>query len=282
MELQCYKTLWGHEGSFVQACQQAVDAGFSGVEGPAPAAKTERAAWRQRLVEMDLLYIAEICTAGSYVPDRQATVQQHLDSLERKLHEAMSLSPQFVNCIGGCDAWEADRSLAFFSGAMELAREYGIGICFETHRGRSFFNPWITLRLCEQLEGITLTADFSHWCVVCERLLDSERDVLERLIGRVRHIHARVGYDQGPQVADPRLARYQRALASHQYWWRNIWEQQRQQGFSRTTLTPEFGPDGYQQLDFTSGEPLGNLWEFNRWMAQCQRTEFAQWQNVKT
>jgi len=82
----------------------------------------------------------------------------------------------------------------------------------------------------------------------------------------------------GPKVADPRLARYQHALDSHQRWWRRIWSRQRQRGFTRTTLTPEFGPDGYQQVDAFSNAPVGDLWEINCWMAQTQRRQFEQWQ----
>jgi len=280
MQLQCYKTLWGHTGSFALACQQAQTAGFSGVEGPAPAYEHEQLAWRQALQDHELMYIAEICTAGSYVPERGASVQAHLDSLEQKLQYCLWLQPELVNCIGGCDAWDEEQSLTFFAQAMQLAQQYAVRISFETHRGRSFFNPWVTARICAQLPGLHLTADYSHWCVVCERLMDVEQEVLNRLANRVLHIHARVGYEQGPQVVDPRLARYQYALHSHQRWWRNIWDYQLQLGYSRTTLTPEFGPDGYQRVDPFSGAPVGDLWELNRWMAQSQRRQFELWQTA--
>jgi len=276
VRLDCFKTLWGHAGTFDQACRQAASAGFAGVEGPAPTTVRERQVWQQALDSDGLAFIAEICTAGSYVPDRAATVGEHLDSLERKLAQSLLLSPLLVTCLGGCDAWEEAQSLEFFSRALELAAQYGAGISFETHRGRSLFNPWVTARLCGQLPGLELTADFSHWCVVCERLLDGEQPVLEPLCDRVRHIHARVGYDQGPQVSDPRLPHYQPALISHRRWWQRIWAGQRRRGFTRTTLTPEFGPDGYQQLD-AAGAPVGDLWEINQWMARDQRDQFNQW-----
>ena len=39
--------------------------------------------------------------------------------------------------------------------------------------------------------GLQLTADFSHWCVVCERLMDVEQDVLDsRLVGCGIFTHA--------------------------------------------------------------------------------------------
>jgi len=282
MKLECFKTLWGHTGSFTQACEQAMAAGFSGVEGPAPNTMKERKIWRQQLDATGMLYIAEICTAGSYVPDREATVTEHLSSLEQKLEYSMTLSPRLITCLAGCDAWNEDQSLAFFVQALQLAQQYNATISFETHRGRSFFNPWVTARICEQIQDLRLTADFSHWCVVCERLMDAEEAILDRLIGRVLHVHARIGYEQGPQVPDPRLARYRPALQSHQRWWRRIWDYQQQQGLTRTTLTPEFGPDGYQQLDAMTGAPVGDLWEINCWMAQEQRHKFDQWSVANT
>lgn len=281
MEMECYKTLWGHPDTFLQACEQAQSAGFSGVEGPAPTSEKEQDSWRQQLNDCGLGYIAEICTAGSYVPDRNATVKEHLSSLAQKLEHAMPLSPRLINCLGGCDAWEEEQSLDFFSKAMRLAQAYDVSISFETHRGRSLFNPWVTARICEELKEIRLTADFSHWCVVCERLMDAEQGVLDQLISHVLHIHARIGYEQGPQVPDPRLARYKSALESHQHWWRRIWDSQRRQGFFRTTLTPEFGPDGYQQQYAVTGAPVGDLWEINCWMAQTQREQFSQWLKTK-
>ena len=281
MELECYKTMWGHTGSFAEACSQALAAGFNGIEGPAPASREARDEWLSQLQSSGLRYIAEICTAGSYVPDRTATMTDHLSSMERKLERSMSLSPRKINCLGGVDAWHEEQSLEFFSRAIELATQYGAVMSFETHRGRSLFNPWVTLRLCEQLPNLKLTADFSHWCVVCERLMDVEQPVLDQLTGRVVHIHARVGYDQGPQVADPRLARFRSALESHRYWWRQIWDHQRRQGFTYTTMTPEFGPDGYQQVDAATGAPVGSLWEINQWIAGDQRDQFNQWQETR-
>lgn len=275
MQLNIFKTLWGHVGDFELACQQAVAAGFDGIEGPVPEdrAGIERA--QSLLEQYQLQYIAEICTAGSYVPDRGASLQQHLDSLRQQLQRGVQLSPQFVTCLGGCDAWEEDVSLAFFSEAQALAEGSGQLISFETHRGRSMFNPWVTQRICSQLPDIRLTCDFSHWCVVCERLLVGEEQALADILPHAFHIHARVGYDQGPQVPDPRVARYAPALEQHWDWWQQIWQLKRQAGETVATMTPEFGPDGYQAVDPETDHPVGDLWEINQWMGNDARSRFA-------
>lgn len=275
MQLKLFKTLWGWQGEREAAAEQAVAAGFDGLEGQAPATADERRRFLSTLKSSGLAYIAEITTAGSYVPDRQAGLDVHLDSLRAGLERVMECEPRFVTCIGGCDAWPEELSLRFFAAAMRLADDHGMDISFETHRSRSLFNPWVTQRIAAALPQMALTVDFSHWCVVCERLLDSELDVIHAIAGQVRHIHARVGYDQGPQVPHPAAPEYAEALAAHQRWWDIIWAAQRARGLPVSSMTPEFGPDGYLHCQPFSGEPVADLWQINRWMAGCERAHFV-------
>ena len=276
MNLQLFKTLWGHEGATELAIEQALAAGFSGLEGPAPENAVQASSMQRQLEESGLSYIAEITTAGSYVPERLASLQQHIDSFSMKLEHSMRLEPLFITCLGGCDAWREDDSIEFFSTAMELAKSAGIPVSFETHRSRSMFNPWVTQHIVEQLPQILLTVDFSHWCVVCERLMDTELDVIQAIAGNVQHIHARIGYEQGPQVPDPRAPEYEYALRAHQNWWQIIWRSQIQRQYKSTTMTAEFGPDGYLQAAPFSQKPVAELWDLNQWMATEECRHFAQ------
>lgn len=275
MQLHTYKTLWGHSGDYASAAQQAVAAGFNGIEGPVPLVPDRIAALHNALVSHQLDYIAEICTAGSYVPDRQASLADHLESIAQALPIARQLGARFVTCIAGCDAWPLKQSIAFFEHAMEMAERQRMVISFETHRSRSLFNPWISLDILERLPEIKLTCDFSHWCVVCERLLDTEPEVLAKVFQHAHHVHARVGYDQGPQVPHPAAPEYAAALAAHQNWWQQIWISQLARGYESTTLTPEFGPDGYLHLLPFSQTPVADLWEINCWMEKTERTHFS-------
>jgi len=162
MEIKIFKTLWGFTGNYQHAIEQTIEAGMQGIEGPAPDNQKECIALRQLLNDHNLDYIADITTAGSYVPDRQATLQQHIDSFRARLANSLELNPLFITCLGGCDAWPEPQSVEFFSRAMELASEAGVTVSFETHRGRSLFNPWVTQRIVEQIPDILLTCDFSH------------------------------------------------------------------------------------------------------------------------
>lgn len=276
MEFKLFRTLWGHAGNPADAVAESAQAGFDGIEGQAPDDPEQRMALAQALADHRLDYIAEITTAGSYVPERHASLQDHLVSLERGLEACRELGPLRVNCIGGCDAWPESQSLRFFQEAMELADRYGLTIAFETHRSRSLFNPWTTRRMATDLPELKLTADFSHWCVVCERLMDSELEVIEDIAPQVVHIHARVGYDQGPQVPHPAAPAYAEALAAHQRWWETIWRAQLANASTFTTMTPEFGPDGYLHHIPFSEEPVGDLWQINNWMLRLERDHFTE------
>jgi sugar phosphate isomerase/epimerase len=280
MEIRIFKALWGHDGDLDKAIGMCRENEFHGIEGPPPLQGGVRRELRARLADSDLDFIAEICTAGGYVPDRRASIAAHLDSLRCQADAASECDPLFLTVIAGCDAWGANESVEFFGKAIDIASELGIAVSFETHRSRSLFNPWITRDILRQLPALKLTCDFSHWCVVCERLIDTEPDVLALCAERAHHIHARVGYDQGPQVPHPAAPEHREALEAHERWWTQIWRSQHARGMAVTTLTPEFGPDGYlHQLPFT-GTPVADLIEINRWIAERQKRRFAAWTNA--
>ena len=268
MKLQTFKTLWGNTLSIHDACQEARLAKFDGIEGRAPQTQHERVLWLDALEQNHAAYIAEIVTGEDYVPNRKWSVQQHLDDLALQLENSLPLNPLFATAIAGLDAWSEEQSIEFFKQAMALADDKDIVISFETHRSRSLFNPWVTQRIVEALPQIKLTADISHWCVVCERLMDSEIETIKAIAGNVYHIHGRVGYDQGPQVPDPAAPEYAEALASHERIWQLFWTQQLNQNRRITTLTPEFGPDGYCHLQPYTQQPVVDIWQVNCWMNQ--------------
>ena len=276
MKLRVFKTLWGHPGEPPDAIADCRVDGFDGIEGQAPADAGKRNDFRDKLEDAHLGYIAEICTAGSYVPTRTATPAEHLDSFRMQAKAALECGPLFLTVIAGCDAWPIAASIRFFRDAIRIANDLGVTASFETHRSRPLFNPWITRDILREIPEMRLTCDFSHWCCVCERLIDTETDVLALCASRAFHVHARVGYDQGPQVPHPAAPEYRPALEAHERWWTQIWVAQSQRGTECSTLTPEFGPDGYLHCTPFTQEPVANLTEINHWMASRQRTRFEQ------
>jgi hypothetical protein len=276
MKLRVYHSLWGNSASGAPAIATARVSGFDGIEGPAPATAEERREWRTQLDDAGLDYIAEICTMGSYIPPAGATTAQHLASLRTQMEAALECAPRFITTLAGSDSWPLAESVAFLGAAMEVARELGTLLSVETHRSRCTYSPWVTRELLQQLPELWLTCDFSHWCCVCERLvLDEEPALLALCAERAHHLHARVGYDQGPQVPHPGAPEYAPALKAHEGWWDAIWNAQERAGQLISTMTPEFGPDGYLHTIPFSVIPVADLGDLNCWMAERQRSRFA-------
>lgn len=262
--------------------QQTVDDGFDGIEIPIPKDKQDRKKLRQLLQDNGLVLIAEASTAIEpnsakdwWIPHPESTIDDHLEDLKWFIDHAQEVDALFVSTMCGYDAWSWQQNVDFFGRALELEKSSGITVSFETHRSRSLYNPWTTRDLLNEYPAMKITCDFSHWCVVCERLLDTEWPILELCAERAQHIQCRVGYSQHAQVADPRAPEYQEALTAHERWWNLIWEQQRARGMTQTTMMSEFLYDGYMQTLPYTGAPVADVWEITCWMAQRQRQRFA-------
>ena len=286
MDIKFFKTLWGFAGDISLAAAQAAEAGFHGLEGQAAVALGSRGAGGMdylvgQLAAHKLDYIAEICACGSYVPERRATPAEHLADIKAQILGAAPLQPRFFTILAGCDAWPLEVQTDFFRRAVDLAADLNVVCSFETHRSRSFFNPWTTAAVAAQVPGLLLTLDISHWVVVCERLLDTDWETLAPLFVHVHHIHSRVGYPQGPQVPHPAALEYAPCLDFHQRCWEAVWTEQQRRGYATTTMTPEFGPDGYlHTLPFTD-MPVADLWEINRWMAKTEQNHYRRFMDIQ-
>lgn len=72
---------------------------------------------------------------------------------------------------------------------MQLERVLGVPVSHETHRGRALFNPFITAHLLNRFPDLYITADWSHWTVVCERLFTHSVYDEEVCMSGVRGMH---------------------------------------------------------------------------------------------
>lgn len=268
MKLELVRQLWGGDEPSAASFIQFSEFGYSALETGVPAAE-DLQRFKQLVKERNFGVIAMVFTAGSSVAD-------HLRSLEIEVERAQQLAPRFVNAHSGRDSWSPAEAKHYFAEALEIERRSGLTIAHETHRGRVLFNPWITRDLLLSFPELKLTCDYSHWVCVAERLLDAETDILELCAQRAHHIHARVGHEQGPQVADPRAPEYQRHLLAHERYWDMIWASQETRGVSVSTLTPEFGPPPYMPTLPFSNVPVTDLKTICDWQANRQRARFSE------
>ena len=261
-----FVSCWGNEVDASGALALVRAWRADGIEGQPPRCSASQEALHAARRE-GMPWIAEVVTGGGYVPRAHLQPAEHLEDLKRGLEDSLPYTPQFVNALAGSDSWTFREQVRFFESAIQLAAELGVSILFETHRTRPTFHPWRTRDLLQELPHMRLTCDFSHWCAVCERLvMDEEPELLDLFARHAGHVHARCGYDQGPQVPDPRAPEYEPAVSAHARWWRHIVDTQAGMGATKFTFTPEFGPDGYMQCEPGTQKPVADLREVNRWM----------------
>jgi len=265
MQLKLLKCDWGmeHLGDQRQRLAKFAAAGWDGVECAT--------------VEMDPREFGELCgelgldyVAMMFCDDEQA----FRDQLER----IKRTRPILINCHPGRDRYDFARGLAFFRNVMEVAAgESDVPVVFETHRTRLLYAPWTTARYLEALPELRITADFSHFTTVAEQSLSATgyRELMDLAISRADHVHARVGYEHGPQVPDPRLGKGLQWTQRFERWWDRIIERAKSEGRPWLTINPEFGPPAYQPVDPHTGEPLADIWEVCLWMAARFRERWA-------
>lgn len=267
MELKLFRHLWGVGEPWETAFPKAKAAGYAGIECGLPAPDDELR-FRALLAAHDLDYIAQVYTTGS-------DVAAHVSSFRDQLVRAATFHPVHVNCHGGRDAWSPAEGQQFYAAALAIEKEAQVAVAHETHRGRITYNPWSTRDLLLRFADLKLSCDLSHWVCVCERLLTTEGEIVSLAAEHCLHLHARVGYENGPQVPDPRMPEFAPHLAAHEAWWDEVWDSQAARGMAVSTLTPEFGPPSYQHTLPPDGTPIGNLAEICDWQAARQARRFA-------
>ncbi|WP_214071866.1 sugar phosphate isomerase/epimerase [Mucilaginibacter sp. dw_454] len=148
-------------------------------------------------------------------------------------------------------------------------------VVHETHRGKFSFAAHITRAYLEAIPELRLTLDASHWVNVAESFLADQEAAMTLAISRTEHIHARVGYTQGPQVPDQRAPEWQFAVDHHLAWWDKVIERKRQEAGAVMTITTEFGPYPYLVELPYSRQPVSDQWEMNLYMMNLLKQRYA-------
>lgn len=206
-----------------------------------------------------LTLIAQIASSGK-------TAVEHLESLEPAYQNALECGAVAVNCQTGRDVFSFEENRMIFETATEIAERGGVPLLHEIHRGRALFTAPLCREYLEALPKLRLTADLSHLFCVHESDLGDQPAAVEAIIAASDHIHARIGFAEGPQVSDPRNPAYQEWLVRSMELWDRIRNRLIREGCSQITVTPEFGPPPYAPLQGNSSQPVADPWEINHWM----------------
>lgn len=234
-----------------------------------PFDKNEKSDIIRLLKEFDLELVAQHWETS--VPDpylHRKIYREHLLNLAEA-------DPLFINSQTGKDYFSAEDNSELIDIAFRVEEETGIPVVHETHRGKFSFALHITRRYLESIPGLQLGLDLSHWCNVAESLLHDQQDSLDLALSRTRHIHARVGYAEGPQITDPRLPEWEETMNFHLTCWDKVYDNVREMNFEFLTITPEFGPYPYMlHLPFTH-MPVANQWDINVYMKDLLKKRYS-------
>ena len=247
MTLLVFRALWGMTGPVSAQIEQIAAAGYDGFE-----------IWPSQfqISRQELMSIARQNGMKLIVGAPVANQAE----IEPTLKQLAEYDPTRINLHSGRDSMNRDEGCAFFEEALRVEAQIGLTVGHETHRGRILFTPWDTAFYLQQFDKLHITADYSHWVNVCERLPIDEKSAVEFANQRAVHIHGRVGYEEGPQVPDPSAPEYTAQLAWHEAQWKQIREAHMQNGQETLTFTPEYGPPSYLHTLPHTNVPVADLW----------------------
>lgn len=250
-------------------CGRVADAGYDGVETHLPQDEKGRDEVRQALDKHGLLLI------GQYYQSFEKDFEAHKAAFRMHLDNLAQLDCVLIDSQTGKDYYPPAQNVELFGIAQEFTLTTGIKVAHETHRNKALYAAHRFKELVEYYPELEITADFSHWCCVSESLLEQQAETMELAVSKAVHIHARVGYQQGPQVVDPRAPEYKEAFEAHLSWWDAIISYRKSLGQQRFTITTEFGPVPYMPAHPYTKAPLASQWDINVFMMRFLRERYA-------
>lgn len=269
MDILFFCPRWGQAATtWDDFLKQVMLSGYDGIEASLPADDNEKAEMLTGLAKYDLKLI------GQHWETVDVDFEKHYKEFETRLRNLAAIKPVFINSQTGKDHFSFEQNKKLISLADVVAKETGIPIIHETHRGKFSFAAHITKQFLQNIPGLRITLDISHWCNTAESLLHDQQEAVDLAISRTDHIHARVGFAEGPQIPDPRDPEWNDALQFHLQCWDKIIELKKANG-QPVTITPEFGPHPYMMnLPFTK-QPVSDQWDINEHMMNLLRERYC-------
>jgi sugar phosphate isomerase/epimerase len=259
--IEYYCPRWGSEHlGWDSFCNKVKDAGYDGIEYA-----IARTVTGKELDEVwNLIAKHGLKIIAQHYDTYEADFGNHLAAYRAWLNKINPYLVEKINSQTGKDFFNYILNEEIISEATKT-RKNKIKVVHETHRNKFSFAAHVTRQYLVRNPGLRITLDASHWVCVAESLLEDQQEAMALAIDRTDHIHARVGYPEGPQVSDPRMKEHELVLEKHLGWWDRVVEKKKKQN-EILTITPEFGPHPYMVNTPTTGTPISDQWEINVWM----------------
>lgn len=262
MQVNYLYPFWGSESFTAKEFFQTVKQNqFEGIEINIPENKNFITQFHQEL-ELQRKYDSDFLLVTQQVLGvLKESPEDYINRVLRRLNTLVNYQPSFINSHTGKDHYSFDANCKIIEAIENFSTQHQIPIYHEIHRGRFTFHSATTLNYLEKFPNLKLVGDLSHWCVVSESMLLDQTEILNEIMPYIQHIHARVGFEQAPQVNHPFAPEWESHLNQFLIWWKQIIETHKtEKNFS---ITPEFGPFPYMPQAPYSQKPLSNQTELN-------------------
>lgn len=267
---------WGFETiSWDVFLKQVKKANYAGIEWFPFAEKTDYNEVLGLLEYYDLDFAIVMAVTKPY-----HTFEQYLQSLRHDLRRLLAIRdeykiPIFVSAQTGREFFDYPQIKQCLAICDQLELEFKTPIYQETHRNKWSFAAHTVAPVLDKHTNLKLTLDVSHWFCVSESYLEDQQPAVNKAIAHTKHIHARVGHTQGPQVWDPALPEYAEALEAHLQIW-DQWVARMRKTNTSITITPEFGPTPYLTKGNRTSSLRDEQWRVNLWMKDFLADRYAQ------
>ncbi|KAJ5721231.1 uncharacterized protein N7483_009165 [Penicillium malachiteum] len=229
MRIDRFRTVWGIEpgtnlDNWAKWFPELKEIGYNGVEVNIHGLEPNNDFPRLRKICDDLNFDISILGHSSWVDYAGPrpvglTASDHLQNYRDVLQLAEPLRPVSFNFQSGQDAWDVEESIKFYRGALEIDK------------------------------GL---ADFSHWMVGLERIIDigeEDRAMMEAIVPHVYHIHSRIGTTQASQCPEPMNPVFeQERLCFERLWTQVLQRRIEEDPNTRIIFVPEYGPFPYHPI----------------------------------
>jgi hypothetical protein len=155
--------------------------------------------------------------------------------------------------------------IPYILGCLDVAREAGLTVYFETHRDRMTTDLRYTLQLIDAVPSMQLVADLSHVLVGQEfawPVSEEDHALVRRLLARASGFHGRVASREQVQIPVT-FAHHKQWLDLFLVWWEEGFElwRRRADPTAELVFVTELLPANWYAITGADGNELSDRWE---------------------
>ena len=277
MKIKFFCPRWGSENiPWETFLTDVKDAGYAGIEWFPYSEKYDY----EKVIGLIQKHKLQFCIVMT-VLQAHNNFDKYLTDLNKQLSDLCAIckddfGPLFITAQTGREYFTVNQIEQIIECCEQVSHQTKVPIYQETHRNKWAYAAHVVNPILIKHPDLPLTLDVSHWFCVSESYLEDQQPTVQKAIQHARHIHARIGHTQGPQVWEPSVPEYAEALEAHLQIWDKWIQTQILKKAEYCTITPEFGPPPYMVFANREGSPQKEQWRLNCWMKTLLKKRYNQ------